>query len=368
MSLFLAGLLALSGGSGAPAPAVADPAVTPAQAADQVAYQSAMRNLLAALRASASARDRALAAQLVMVVPGSDGSDPAAAEQAASGALLRAAAQAAPDDALVQSLWANADPRLSGCDAQNPCPQRADALAKLQPDNVVAWVPVLNAAFARKDAAGVDAALAQMAQAHAYDDFLGQTTKAWVDVYTRHPLPVPTSDREAGKFSPRASAFVAAMGMAAATAIPPFDGVVKSCHRQLNPDASATRFRDCAQVGRTMLAQADSLLGHMLGRGLLRVSGQATAADVEMARNAQWQQENWQRLAGRQIDPASVDAAAADWTQAGNEISVMQMQFRRAGIPWTPPAGWVAHNSRGEPVPPLGDVAVGSGAVTPQRP
>ncbi|MBS0456847.1 MAG: hypothetical protein JSS44_05900 [Proteobacteria bacterium] len=366
MSLFLAGLLALTSGSAAAAPVVADPAATTAQAADQAAYQAAMRELVRTLRDSASPRDRALASQLLPVVPATDGSEPASAEQAASGKLLRAAAQAAPDDALVQALWVNADPRLSGCDVKNPCPRRADALARLQPDNAAAWVPLVDAAWQRKDTAGIDAALAKMAKARDYDDFLGQALKAWMDVYARHPLPVPTSDPAAARFSPRATALVAAMGMASATALSPFDKVVKSCQRQMNPDAPPSRFRDCAQIGRTLLVHGDSLLGRMIGRGLLRVSGQATPADVEPARNAQWQQENWMRLTAT-ADPARLDAAAADWANASNEMAVLQIQFQRAGIALTPPAGWMAHNSRGEPVPPLGEVAPGSGKLEPNR-
>lgn len=366
MSLFLAGLLALTSGSAAAAPVVADPAATTAQAADQAAYQSAMRELVRTLRDSASPRDRALASQLLPVIPAADGSEPASAEQAASGKLLRAAAQAAPNDALVQALWVNAMPQLSGCDVKDPCPQRADALARLQPDNAVAWIPAVDAAYQRKDAAGVDAALAKMANARGYDDFLGQALKAWMDIYTRYPLPVPTSDPAAAGFSPRATALVAAMGMAAATTLPPFEGVAKSCHRDLNPDAPASRFRDCAQIGRTLLAQGDSVLGRMIGRALLRVSGQATPADIESARIAQWQQENWMRL-GANADPARLDVAAGDWAKADNEMAVLQIQFQRAGIPLTPPAGWMAHDSRGEPVPPLGEVAPGSGKLEPHR-
>ncbi|MBS0462888.1 MAG: hypothetical protein JSS41_10520 [Proteobacteria bacterium] len=366
MSLFLTGLLALTSGSAAAAPVVADTAATTAQAADQAAYQAAMRELVRTLRDSASPRDRALASQLLPVIPAADGSEPAASEQSTSGKLLRAAAQAAPNDALVQALWVKAMPQLSGCDAKDPCPQRADALARLQPDNAVAWIPAVDAAYQRKDAAGVDAALAKMANARGYDDFLGQALKAWMDIYTRYPLPVPTSDPAAAGFSSRATALVAAMGMAAATAIPSFDTVVKSCHRQMNPDATPSRFHSCAQIGRTLLVHGDSLLGRMIGRALLRVSGQATPADIEPARNAQWQQENWMRL-GANADPARLDAAAADWAKADNEMAVLQIQFQRAGIPLTPPAGWTAHNSRGEPVPPLGDVAPGSGKVEPHR-
>lgn len=373
MSLILAGLLAASAAAAPAAPAAAASAPAPqsvqgaAQAADQAAYQAALHQLLDTLRTSASPRERALAAQLLMVVPAADGNVAGATEEAQSGALLRAAAQAAPDDALVQSLWANADPRLSGCDVKDPCPQRADALARVQPDNAVAWIPAVDAAWQRKDATGIDAALAKMANARGYDDFLGQALKAWMDIYTRYPLPVPTSDPEAARFGPRATAFVAALAMASATTLPPFDKVVKSCQREMHPDAPKSRLRDCAQIGRTLLVHGDSLLGRMIGRALLRVSGQATPADIEPARVAQWQQEMWGKLSAAHTEPAQLDAVAADWARADNEIEVMQMQLQRAGIPLTPPTGWTAHNRRGEPVPPLGEVAPGSGTVEPPR-
>lgn len=344
MSLILASLLVVAA---TVAPAHPAPVADPARVAEQASYQAWMHGTEQALRASASPRDRALAALLrsLQAAP-----DPAADDR---GALLRAAAQAAPDDALVQFLWAQASPGNSGCDDGHPCPERVAAAAHMQPDNAAAWVAVVDDAWQRKDTAAIDAALARMAQATGYDDQQGQLLMAWLDVYQRHPLPATAEVGAAGR-SPSADAFNAAMSMAAVM-LPSYQGLTQSCHREWQPQASAQRFVDCATIGRGMLAHADDLIGQMIGRALLRLSGQATAADVDAARVAQWQYAQWQQMQ-RSWDDATADAALMeDWQQAGNEVAVMRLQLTRAGIPLQPPAGWQMHDSHGRPVPPLGN-------------
>ena len=337
----------------------AEPPQTPEQKAARAAYQEYMRSLVQSLRNSTSARDRVLATQMGFVVDYSDHHEPTSADRADRGARLRAAAEAAPDDALVQWFWANAGAEDTGCDTGHPCPHRAEAALRSQPGNGVAWVPALNVAWQAKDTPATESALSQMARATHFDDQIGAALKAWMDVYARYPMPssaVVKNSPEA-KLDDRSRNFAGAMGFAVATAMPAYQSLVQACSRDEQPVASPSRFRDCAQVGRLMLMQSTSLISRMIGRAVLRVSGQATAADIANARIFDWQYERQALISARSADDASdIKALAGDWLDTGDEAQVMQRQLQRAGIPLTPPANWQPHGRDGKPINPLGEV------------
>lgn len=360
MPLIIASLLALAAATPAtaaaptPPPATAEIAhTTAAGAANVVTFRSWQRSTAQALSHSADPRDRALASDLLVFVSGLDRHGLPSQN---FGALLREAAKAAPSDALIQFMWAQSSPLTSGCDRAAPCPERAQAMARLQPDNAVAWVPVVAAAWKAGDAAAIDAALARMAQATGHESPLSASLPAWLDVIRRYPLPRSSVTQEGASVqSPQAKAFQVAMAMSSAQ-IPAYDGLIRSCDRAAQPRASAARFADCARIGRNMLTHADELIDRNIGSALLRRSRQATAADVQTARDNQWQQDQWNRLVGAKHDAAIADRLVADWRQVGNEVGVMKLELTRAGIPLQSPANWQLHDSHGRVVPPLGNV------------
>ena len=133
--------------------------------------------LMLSLNKSKSPRDWALLGEIL----GHDKNGPVHA----GGAMLRKAAAAAPMDRVVQQLWANASLDGSGCDSQHPCPDRATAWARLEPDNDVAWFPVVAAASLAKGIPAIDAAIEQFAHASRYDDSIGDLLRAWKDVFQR---------------------------------------------------------------------------------------------------------------------------------------------------------------------------------------
>lgn len=336
-----------------------EPPPMPAQKAAQAAYAEYHRSVLRSLRSSAAPRDRALAIQMGDMVDMWDGHEPTPADRVQRGAMLRAAAAAAPDDTLVQWLWVQASPEDSGCDVGRPCPHRLEALARVQPDNGSAWVPVFSAAWQAKDIPAAETALANMARATYFDEKFGETVRAWVEMFHRYPVPTSAFDHDSpeARLDPQTLAFENAFSYAAATSFPAYQGPINACRREEHPDASPQRFRDCAQVGRSMLAHSRSLISSQIGRALLRVSGQATAADIANARVVDWQYEQWQKLLpgqpGHEND--SLKETGADWLETGDEIQVMQRQLQRAGIPLTPPANWQPHGRDGNPTSPLGE-------------
>ena len=332
---------------------------TPEQVAAQAAYRDYMHSLVQSLRDSASPRDRALATQMGFFVDYSDRSEPTPADRADRGARLRAAAEAAPGDGLVQWFWANASAEDSGCNANNPCPHRVDATLRSQPDNGAMWIPKLNIAWQANDIPAAESALAQMASATHFDDQIGTALKAWMDVYQRYPMPrsALAKDSPEAKLDDRERNFGAAMGFAFATVTPAYQTLVQACSREKHPDASPSRFRDCAQIGLLMLMHSTSLISRLIGRAVLRVSGQATAADIANARIVYWQHEHWLSLVStRAADEASdIKALARDWLDTGDEAQVMQRRLGRAGIPLTPLADWQPHGRDGKPISPLGE-------------
>ncbi len=335
-----------------------DPPLMPAQKAAGAAYRNYMGSLMHSLRTSADARDRALATTMSFTVDFFDTHEPTPADRVMRGAMLRGAAEAAPDDALVQWFWASASLEDSGCNASSPCPHRVEAAARLQPDNGSAWLPVFNAAWRVNDIPAAESALAQMAHATRFDEQMGTALKAWMDVYRRYPMPksVIVKDSSDAMADDQSRNFTSSMAWAAATAIPAYDPLVKACSREKHPEASALRFHDCAQVGRLMLMQSTTLIGRQIGRALLRVSGQATAADIANARVVDWQYEQLKMLAAAQAGHESADlkTAAADWLNTGDEIKTLQRRMQRAGIPLTPPADWQPTRN-GKPISPLGE-------------
>jgi hypothetical protein len=330
---------------------------TPEEKAAQVAGQSYMLSLALSLSNSASPRDRAMATEVWGIVDVWDHRATASADRLRRGAILRAAAEAAPDDALVQWMWVHASPEDSGCNATRPCPHRLEAVALLQPDNGSAWVPLFNAAWMAKDVPAAESTLADMARSTNFDEQSGTALKAWMDIYQRYPVRrsvfVPRSDED--KFEEQTVEFTSSLAFAGAMAIQNLGELVNACRYEKNPDASPQRFRDCAQVGRLMMAHSSSLISRQIGRALLRVSGQATAEDIAKARVVEWQYEQWGNVIPADDDVEYLKAEASDWLDTSDEIKVLQREMQRKGIPLNPPAEWQPHGRDGKPISPLGE-------------
>ncbi|MEO7477691.1 MAG: hypothetical protein ABIT64_00470 [Lysobacteraceae bacterium] len=327
LNLALTALLATNAASAAPAPT--SPNVSaPARADVWDAIGQSLRN-------SASPRDWALASQIIF-----ESGDEAslAAKRRAGGALLRKAAEAAPKDAFVQWLWANAMPDMVGCDAHAPCPDRAAALAKLEPDNGAAWVPVINAAMDANNMRDADVALAHAVAATRYDERWFVSWKAWRDIYRRYPILTNRDPSDPFTADAEMSADGMAFSMAGATGVPAYAPLVRGCTRAKHPQATAAHFEDCGKLGRLMLKQGMTLLAQSIGAGILRVSGTAKADDRAAARIAEWRQHQHATLPFDQ--PSEIRAYVADLERTGNEVEAQQLQLRRAGLSLTPPADW----------------------------
>lgn len=297
-------------------------------------------SLLPMLRASKNARDRALSTQTdALSYELRDDDTSALGSRKVLAALLRGAAKAAPDDALVQWLWASALEDDSGCDARDPCPLRAHALLRLQPDNGLAWVPVFNEAWSSKDIATAASVLAKIAASKRFDEQNGAALNAWMDVFRRHPIPRIVIGKTISKLPIDMGTinFLMADDIAVLTGNPYYSFLMGACDRNAQSTLPESRFRDCARVGRLMMNGATTLKGRLVGRRLLGFSKEVNPADVENARVLTWQV---QQGMNRQDKVAELKAHAADRMATDDEWEALKHQLSRAGVPMLPPPHW----------------------------
>ena len=302
-----------------------------------VALAAQLDRLLAMSR---SPRDQALRWDVGRWAPGTGTGAPTGR------ASLHDAAAHAPSDRLVQWLWARASPAESGCPGARACPGRAQALAKLEPGNGAAWMPVLEQAWDAEDDAAIEAALSRMAQAASFDDLFAEYAGAWAEVENRFPAYVAgRSAALSGSGSPvssEVSSIEVAIARSSASAIPNMGTLVDVCDRGKHPEASAARFDRCGAIGRLMLGKGTTVLSRSVGVAVLRRSGQLTVQDRLANRSLRWSIQQSADLHLDEKDPEGFRRYFADLVQSGSELAAMERQVARAGKAASPPAGWKA--------------------------
>jgi len=327
------------------------------------AYYKAERDLEHQLQESPSPRDWALSTQLGQF----DDSD---SVKQARGELLRKAAQLAPEDPLVEWLWALADRNESGCDDKSPCPDRTSAPSRRDPGNFAAWLIALDGLgpACGNDKEGdfaVDRILSKLTVASRYDFLARESTAAWEDVYRRFPVSV---EELAGLG--RRPLTVASNRLQMAWSMsernePGSYALEIACDREFRRDLQRPPFEGCAAVGRRMIALATTLQARSEGITVLRTSGRATEDDLALARIVHWQPHAacglWPSQRSQFVSRlANMEDAARD----GNEVRALKERLVKAGIPLTPPVGWQPMN-HGRPISPLEDPEI-SGCYLPR--
>ena len=307
-------------------PAQAEPAGASAQ-------ESELQTYWAGIARDGSPRERALVATLHVHGKWSG------ADRGRLGRQLRAAADAAPADGLVQWLWASAPAESAGCDARDPCPARTMALARLPPDNARAWMPVLDRALAQGDRAGASSVLSRMAAASRYEDPFADVVAAWADLLRRHPLPPRAFQDEAGMKAldpvareKRESAM--AIAFAAATLIPA-PRLFRHCDAKATPAAGPDELAHCRELAGLML-DSQTIVQRSIGNGLLRRAGGAIDPTFERRRD-------WWLSAHQSLDGDALEAHRyfEDLRTTRSEIRAIELLLHRSGRPLAPPEGWV---------------------------
>jgi hypothetical protein len=248
------------------------------------------------------------------------------------GSELRAAAEASPRDRLVQWMWADATDADAGCTAADPCPGRAMALARLEPDNSVAWWPAVAEASRRGDQSEVTRLIGRMAVATRHDDVFVDAAEAWYAaqaVVAISPAELSELRRNMGADTTQDSAaIVAGIAMSAAMALPSLGPLAAVCDARKTPVA-ASRAEACARAGRRMQLGGNTMIVRTMGHMLLDRSGGATAADAGVHRRNQWLGKESSRLQATRDSSAELRRYFDDLLATRDEYSAIERQIVR---------------------------------------
>jgi hypothetical protein len=321
-----------------------DDAPDPAEEARERTWGDYQHQLIASLKASSDPRDWALAVLLNLST--------SSMERAEKAALLRRAAQASPNDVLVQWIVLTRARQLNSTDLASDALNR---LIRIEPDNGEVWMEKLQRAAMQRDRAGVTAALSHMSAASHMDAHFPDITKLVADAFERNPMPEELTPAEPTGFSRKASPYVYAMNIAAAFALPAYQYLTVACQWD-ERGRNADRAPDCERIGREMSRDSDTMISQAVGFAVLRVSHTFNADDIEAARQMDWVVQNFSDLAAKPgrvaIGEAEDDIAAAfheDWIETGSEAEAMRRRVVRGGLSPTPPDNWVGNAPRFAP-------------------
>ena len=329
------------------------------------AYQHALRDRLKTL---AQRDDATSQLDIVRLQPLLDGYYTAALptdlRRERARALGRAQALADPDDDTAFWYEAVICARIESF-AENRCDPDS-ALAHLQrsdPENAAVWLMMAEAASARGDRAGVDAALSQAAKARRYDIRYGASAIPTMRALER--LDLPALDAQALTVLDSSGQLADANLKDARTALAGWAFVLpsplvfqRSCRAAAadTADTAAQRRTDCIATA-TLLAGSDTLIGRMFGLALMAELTANTAG------GAAWR-ERMRILHWQSTQISAHPALSRDLERAWREGEVVTLvaRLKHAGLD-RPPSDWLPENPRARALIlsgiPLPDTATG---------
>ncbi|MEO7477692.1 MAG: hypothetical protein ABIT64_00475 [Lysobacteraceae bacterium] len=304
----------------ATAAAVATSFSMPPAVAQATSSHDAARALYDVLSASPQPRDRVLAAW--MIAPNTED------ERSMRRVAFAFAAAAAPKDALVQWLAANA---IGGCPKAPEDTATLRLFRQLEPDNAAADLLQLNHTTACGDKVRIGETLGQMAHAKRFDSHFGTTVQAWLDVLKTEPSAkgLLQADASTGK---QPAPVGLALTYATIAAEPDFSPLLAAC-----PKNSLTNAGVCAKIGRILAYTSKTALERSVGFDLIERSGAMTAPDRTALRELHWLMSP---PSGKQLSPEMGRIVAIGWLRTDDEIQIMRQAFGAGGYPTTPPADW----------------------------
>jgi hypothetical protein len=233
---------------------------------------------------------------------------------------VRAAAKAAPADALVQMAASTyGDDRL--------------AWSRTEPANGLAWVAAVGE---DEEPAAIDAAIARIADADLYDDHFVDAWLVYRDLFAKRAMPtalVTTSGHGDRRLA------VDVMAMAYAAALPMrWMAVTHACDRARHPQAPEARFEDCARIGRALEHSGASVVSKRIGGSLVRRSGLQDHADREAQRVLDWKLQVAGELLDEKSSPRELAAYFDDLASTRDEVRAQELLLARHGVARQPPA------------------------------
>ena len=266
-------------------------------------------------------------------------------------AAFAAARRLGPDDRLVAWLEAVDCPRAaagSGCDPQAALVR----LQRLEPDNAAVWIFALEAAVANADEASIDRLLARAAAASRYGiPFAGiglLVTRTLLEVDSP-PMTPPVAQAVGLDFglgraaSAQDVAGVGAMAIAAAVALPAYQPLQGLCIGQDGKPPLARRSPACIAIY-THMAQDGLLTSQSIAlTNLVRLTADSVAG-------TQWRerlrQMHWIRGQGAKAMGVGIPEGYLQSVWRLGELPAIEAMLRAAGVPTTPPPGWLPDEER----------------------
>lgn len=327
-----------------------DPDTEAALAQWHRANTAAIAGHVRVLMASSDPRDQLAAALIAPSAEPRSGEEFDWTTEEASTAFA-AARRLGPNDRLLAWLEALDCPRAragSGCD-----PQAAlERLQRLEPDNAAVWIKALDQAVARGDEAAIDGLLARAAAASRYEIPFADIGRLLFETLQRVESP-PMTPRVAAALgldggmgraaSADDTAGTQAMAIASAVAMPAYLPLQQVCSGADGKPAQAHRLPACIATYAHM-ARDPLLISQMIAlTRLVRLTAGSTAGAEwrERLRTMQWvRSKGIERVNARLPD----GYLRSLWRQG--EMPALEGVLRAAGVPTTPPPGWLPDDER----------------------
>ena len=262
-----------------------------------------------------------------------------------------AARRLGPDDRLVAWLEAVDCPRAragSGCDLQAALVR----LQRLEPDNSAVWIGALEAANENADDASIDRLLSRAAAASRYGIPFSEigllVTRTLLDVdsptMTARVAQALGADFGLGRAANAQDvAGVHAMAIAAAVAFPAHQPLQGLCIGKDGTPPLTRRLPSCVAI-----------YAHMAQDGLLTSQSIALTNLVRLTANSpagpRWRERlrhmHWVRSQGAETIGAGLPEGYLQSVWRLGELPAIEAVLRDAGVPTTPPPGWLPDDER----------------------
>ena len=254
---------------------------------------------------------------------------------------LKAALVEHPDDRLlweIASVYCPADVSAPVC----LHPEATKELARLDPDNMYAWLML---SMKAPDLQQSRAALHEAAQRTQFDDYLGATVTAYSDAVKTAAVPVPALiARPTAVVAPKQPVeAVIAREESERLQMTAWRPLIIRCG--INQNISVTDpqiLGDCLTIGETMMRSNRSLIARMIGVAIVKVlaKGKPQAEEAgEIRKLYTYLGDTSDKLTPSQRASYSAAQWNTDIAQAG-EMAALQHRSEFFGFPTEPPADW----------------------------
>lgn len=257
--------------------------------------------------------------------------------------LLNRAAKLDPQSAEIAATAMHVCRSLDACDIGT----YAERLHQAEPDGAAWLMPALHVASEQQDSETITQIVQQMGEASVFDNYYGASVRRIYRALAGASLPPMTTMMadELHEWDLTAQDTVPLLASTSATinftmiATPNYSELVQAC----KPDRPEfeTRRSACRAIGKTM-THASSIIDNQIGLALRRFAATGDA-DTLAVLHAETRTRDWVMNAFMQTDQVNDPVAyQRAMLKYGSEAKARAAMVADAGLPVTPPVGWVS--------------------------